>query len=726
MNKKILLQIALLTGLASVSTSVFAIPVIVMAVVGAFVGAAAVVTGVVAVSLVTAVVVGAVVGAATGYALSGTNAYSVPDSIPSAQAAASYASGLTVTQQGSDNFVPVIYGRRRVGGSLIYLGSRGDSNKYLYQVIILAEGRCAGPERIYLDDELVWTGTQPTHGEVFSANTGVTTKKSYTTFQYFEGNDWQTTSSIMANECGWNSTDQLSGLAYIVIKTQYPKITTDAERDANPWGGVPVFNTIMRGQYVFDGWDSMNVNSPQAYSNTSGWVVSYNPVSCLADYIRNPRFGKGLKDNEIDWTSWKDAGVRWNRDNNGNVIDESRRHKCNAAVFTDRTVFDNVTNFLYNMRAAMPFQQGLYKLRVEDNGGANGIWDVASGLDYTFDVENILGDVVIESDSAARRFNKVVISYPGGLEGPDQEYDMIDLAYPFKGSALETTTLAEDNNRVSEVKMSFEHITDSTTASYMAQLIFNLNRYKGKTLALKTDSSGHNVEVMDIVNVVYPGLGINGKFRVRQITVNSDYTFGFVLSEHVDQTYAIPVRRYNLTRPPEVGYVGATAPPAISWVEDIVIVNGVEVPKQVEVANGQSVDVYWPSDPTIGPPNPAVNEQYLPAFGSIDAVMYAPFGNLQGVSVRNWVPSTHADFPLTILMWRLPDDDFWSTTILSDSSSNTGQNIIISGIEPGRLISFKVGYMSVQGVYARLDYFEMMTPGNDGRSNGSIYSFNGF
>ena len=532
---------------------------IVGALLGAAAGAVAVTTGIIAaVSLTTAVIAGAVIGAVTGKLVS--NAFTVPTGAPSADTAASYASGLTGTQQGPDAYIPVIYGRRRLGGSLVYMGARGDRNQYLYQVIVLCEGVIDGPERIYIDDELMWTGTA-THGATFTPTTGNALKRKHTTMQWFDGRDDQTVSTIMRDECGWNSNDRLQGLSYIVLKTFYPEIKSQEDQDNNPWTGIPQLSLIVRGRRVYNSWSSLNVNSPPAYSSTGTWTT--NPVSCLLDYLRNPRYGKGLENSEIDWDSWKRAAIGWVTDNNGNAISQDKQHQCHAAVFTDRTIFDNVNNFLYNMRACMPYQQGKYKLRVEDNGGANGIWDVASTSVYTFNVDNIIGDVTIQSDSTSTRLNQIVINYPGSNEGLDATYEFVDLVYPSSGSSLETTTLAEDNGRINSTRMTFEHITDATTATYMAQLIFNLNRHKGKSITFTADSSAHNVEIMDIVTVVYPGLGINGKFRVRTIDINQDYTFQLGLTEHEDQNYAIPIKKYNPVRAPVIGYVGATLPPTI-------------------------------------------------------------------------------------------------------------------------------------------------------------------
>ena len=56
--------------------------------------------------------------------------------------------------------IPVIYGKRKVGGNIDFLETSGTDNEYLYMIFALAEGQCESCESIYIDDKLVtWSGS---------------------------------------------------------------------------------------------------------------------------------------------------------------------------------------------------------------------------------------------------------------------------------------------------------------------------------------------------------------------------------------------------------------------------------------------------------------------------------------------------------------------------------------------------------------------------------------
>ena len=80
--------------------------------------------------------------------LVGTNA---PSQAQSAVASAQ-AQGILINSQSNVDPIPVIYGRRRVGGTRVFIEVSGSSNEYLHIVLVLAEGPVAAIDNIYIDD----------------------------------------------------------------------------------------------------------------------------------------------------------------------------------------------------------------------------------------------------------------------------------------------------------------------------------------------------------------------------------------------------------------------------------------------------------------------------------------------------------------------------------------------------------------------------------------------
>lgn len=62
--------------------------------------------------------------------------------------------GYLTNTRSADATLPVVYGRFRVGGNIVYMSSTGTDNEYLHMVITLSEGPIEGIEAVYLDEKL--------------------------------------------------------------------------------------------------------------------------------------------------------------------------------------------------------------------------------------------------------------------------------------------------------------------------------------------------------------------------------------------------------------------------------------------------------------------------------------------------------------------------------------------------------------------------------------------
>ena len=62
--------------------------------------------------------------------------------------------GITVNKQSNVSGIPVVYGRRKVGGVRVFAGTSGKDNKYLYVCLAVAEGQINAFKAITINDEL--------------------------------------------------------------------------------------------------------------------------------------------------------------------------------------------------------------------------------------------------------------------------------------------------------------------------------------------------------------------------------------------------------------------------------------------------------------------------------------------------------------------------------------------------------------------------------------------
>ena len=69
------------------------------------------------------------------------------------------AKGVLVNKTSSNASLPIIYGKRKVGGVAVFMETSGTDNTYLYMIMALCEGGVESCEKIYIDDKLVtWSG----------------------------------------------------------------------------------------------------------------------------------------------------------------------------------------------------------------------------------------------------------------------------------------------------------------------------------------------------------------------------------------------------------------------------------------------------------------------------------------------------------------------------------------------------------------------------------------
>ncbi len=265
-------------------------------------------------------------GAAVGYMVGATiemiinpPSFDMPDA-SNAQAENQNA-GVLVNKQGTNQAIPVVYGQRKIGAIRVFVGTNGETNRFLYMACVFSEGEIKEITKVYIDDTLVWTGATA-HGQTYTATESNNFKGKFT-FQAFHGTSNQNYSTLLQEAPGWGADKPLKGLCYLAVKCEWPKIETKEQSENNPWSGLPSIAVEMRGkkvmipastQYQFAGLTYAQRRAFPNYFNTLEYTE--HPVACLLDYLRDPIYGKGLSDAQIDWHSFYQEYIRW-------VIDES-------------------------------------------------------------------------------------------------------------------------------------------------------------------------------------------------------------------------------------------------------------------------------------------------------------------------------------------------------------------------------------------------------------------
>ena len=411
-----------------------------------------------------------------------------------------------INKRGNDLHVPVLYGERIIGGNIVFVATGGDDNEYLYLAVVLCEGPVHEINEIYINDVL---STDSKYSAFVTTNK---LKKG--------GTENNTANTLLDDHPDWSSSHLLQGLAYVGIRLKF---------EPSQFSGIPDIKVRVKGRKVYDprkditsaGYDSTKGVTTHRDDDPSTWEYSDNNVLCLRDYMTNSDYGKGLSTADIDDVAVKESA---------NFLDSQvteytgggtvNTYTCNMLVDTKNNIFNNVSLMLKSFRGLIPYSEGKYKIRVDD--------DPAS-VTYQFTADNILSDISVQSASRKDRYNRVIARFAN----KELNYESDEVSYPELLDSDHTTFLAEDNGIAQEFTIDLPATTSVYQARDIAQTALLISRNQMLTVSLTGDSDSIVCEVGDKVTVDYSDLGFSAKeFKVRQMTINNDFTCSFTLVEH--------------------------------------------------------------------------------------------------------------------------------------------------------------------------------------------------
>ena len=519
-------------------------------------------------SLATASFIGGATGLVAGgvanlavQSLIGSNS---PSSAQSALSSAQ-AQGILINSQSNVDPIPVIYGRRRVGGTRVFIEVSGSSNEYLHLVLVLSEGPVTAIDNVYLDD-------------VLSTDAKFTGLLTVTKHLGTPGE--AADAALTADVPKWTSVCKLSNCAYLYVKLKY---------DRNAFSGLPTITADVRGRTLYDPRDGQTW-----YSN--------NPALVIRDYLSNAIYGRGIASSAIDDTSIAAAanacdiritapsfsdiftvstttealtfsqpipidtgdGVKVSSTATvpsplvagttyyaikvtdtsyqlattmansfaGTAIDltsaGSGQHTlaqvnyaayaCDGTIDTNQTAYDNVRALLTACRGMLVFSGGKYRLVLD-------VATTASG--FGFNESNITGSWVISQAGKRAKYNRVT----AGFYNPAKKWQP-DLAM------VESTALrATDNGLILEAKIDLPFTANSYRAQNIGQLTLNQSRY-GLVVKFSAFQEGLRCEVGDVVPITHSTPGWSAKlFRIMQIEIKDNDEVYVVAREYSASVY---------------------------------------------------------------------------------------------------------------------------------------------------------------------------------------------
>jgi len=426
--------------------------------------------------------------------------------------------GVLINKQSNNAQIPIVYGRRQVGITRVFLESSGSDNTYLYMAGVVCEGEVEEIEEIYIDDKQVTFDGALTDGtlrEVDSSDANFYKDSSHIQIQAFYGTDGQVASSILTNSTNWTSNHKLSGVCYLAFRFKW---------NQDIFSSIPQVRVTLKGRKVYDPRDAST-----AYTSNSALI--------LLDYLRDNRYGKGLPDSafESDFASFKTSANTCETQitpySGATAFDQ---FETNAVIDTDQKVIENVKKLLNPMRSLFTYNNGVYKLKIEGTGSSV----------KTITADHVVGGAKVLGERKNNKYNRVI----GTFVNPDKNWqndtisyppaDETNVATPFKHA----TMLAEDNGTLLEGNFQFPNVTNSFGAEALCEVILRRSRNQLQ-IQLTLTSEFLELEIGDIVAITYPSGGFDAKpFRVLGLEINEDLTINVQLFEHQDNFYTFNTR----------------------------------------------------------------------------------------------------------------------------------------------------------------------------------------
>ena len=473
------------------------------------------------VSLVTAAVIvigGAfVLNAVTGGALFGNKRGS--------RAGALQNQSIMVNKNSSNEYIPVVYGKTRIGGTRVFVETSdgsGDATKsnYLNIVLAMCEGQMGNIQRLYFNDTIIWDSTEEgtLTGDAINGYTlenfrpktigegedavEVNKYNGKVSAQYFPGHPDQAVSDLIQGSVSsdiWSDDHKLRGVVYIALKLQY-------DQDAFA-GSVPTITAEIAGKVMVD------VNATTDFANPVYVTPSanQNPVDVLYDLLTDADYGKGLSYTDIDTASFKTA---WTHANG--------LYKIDGYLDTTEKLYDNVVELLDVFNGMLTYIDGKYKLRIRKQGET-----AVHNIGY----DDIMDVVSVTRNTKEKHYNKITTTYRDPTH--DKDNDENNYMYNENVIVIENAAYQTEDNSVLETEYENLMVSDTTLLTKLANYKLDASRHQ-TTLNFTGSHRLMNIEPGEIVNITVSELGYSNKpFRVLSMSITNENTVEFTCIEYI-------------------------------------------------------------------------------------------------------------------------------------------------------------------------------------------------
>jgi hypothetical protein len=196
-------------------------------------------------------------------------------------------------------------------------------------------------------------------------------------------------------------------------------------------------------------------------------------------------------------------------------------------------IFDNTNNLLEHFGGLLRYTNGQYYLDLEE--GENDIPNAANEVRNITNAD-FIGKIRLTDEGAKGSFNSLTVAYAD----PANKFEAKNISF------FNSEFLKIDRNVPKKGSLSIPGITNYYNARLLSDKFLVKSRY-GLTISFNMMPKGELLQAGSVIQVQYPKYGwVNKKFRIVNLTHNTDTSVDIVAEEYDDKFYLIS----NISRPP--------------------------------------------------------------------------------------------------------------------------------------------------------------------------------
>ena len=369
----------------------------------------------------------------------------------------------------------IIYGKTRVGGTMVYAEATGSTNEFLHIIITVAGHEINNITKVFFNEDevpLTQDGSDSNGIARFNPSSGNQYAGKARIKKHFGADAQLADADLVGDISQWTTNHRLRGISYLYVRLNFDKdVYTN---------GVPNITFEVEGKKVFD-------------PRNSSTAFSTNPALCIRDYLLNARIGLEADANEINDTNF--IAVANTCDENVTIANPSgseKRFSMNGTFNLSKSPKSILENMLSSIAGNIIYSNGQFKLRPA-------VFETAS---VTLDEEHIRSGITLNTRISKKElFNAV----KGLYSEPDNNYQPQD--YPIlTNSSFE----AEDNSE----RMFGEFNFTMTTSSHTVQRLSKIQLLKARqqiSFTATFNLKAFQLDIGDTVQITNSRLGFTNK-----------------------------------------------------------------------------------------------------------------------------------------------------------------------------------------------------------------------